>query len=238
MVATGDFAQLFQGWREHAKRWELAVDGLGEIMVHQGLAGAALQLAFRVPEESTAWTVNISRPEANLFVAGGGIHQGITGRYFAEGVQDTGFNRLFVQRSHPNKELQRSAVHVDGIDILDIFEQFFLNSEQGSARFLELDPTHYAMVMGLPAADADWVRGLDQAGFRELEAGASPLDERELVLLCGCSPDKVAGTIARMFADQADEFFAGESIVEALCPRCGARHLLDRKTFDRLVDEL
>jgi hypothetical protein len=48
----------------------------------------------------------------------------------------------------------------------------------------------------------------------------------------------VAGTLARMFADQADEFFAGEPVVEALCPRCGARHLLDRKTFDRLVNEL
>ena len=229
---------LFAGWREHVTRWELEVDGLGEIMVHQGLAGAALQLAFRVPEESTAWTVNISRPEANLFVTGGGLHHGITGRYFADGVQDTGFNRLFVQRAHPVKEVQRSALHVDGLDILDIYEQFFLHSEQGSARFLELDPTHYSMVLGLPEADAEWVRGLDEAGFRELEEASLPLDEREFVLHCGCSPDKVAGTLARMFADQADEFFAGESVVEALCPRCGARHLLDRKTFDRLVSEL
>jgi molecular chaperone Hsp33 len=143
-----------------------------------------------------------------------------------------------VQRAHPNKPVHRSAVHVDGLDILEIFEQFFLHSEQGSARFLELDPTHFAMVLGLPEADDGWVRGLDQAGFRKLEEGASPLDEREFVLLCGCSPDKVAGTLARMFADQADEFFAGEPVVEALCPRCGARHLLDRKTFDRLVNEL
>jgi molecular chaperone Hsp33 len=238
MVAWGDFAQLFTGWHEHALRWELAVDGLGEVMMHQGLAGAALQLAFRVPEESTAWTVNISRPEANLFLTGGGVHHGITGRYYDEGVQDTGFNRLFVQRAHPHKQVQRSVLHVEGIDVLEIFEQFFRDSEQASARFLELGEAEYGMVLGLPTADRDWVRGLDQAALRELLDEGSSLDEREFLLQCGCSPDKVAGTLARMFADQADEFFAGESVVEALCPRCGARHLLDRKTFDRLVDNL
>ena len=238
MVASGDFARLFTGWREHARRWELKVDGLGEIMMHQGLAGAALQLAFRVPEESTAWTLNISRPEANLFVTGGGTHQTLTGRYFDEGVQDMGFNRLFVQRSHPHKELQRSVLHVDGIDVLDIYEQFFRKSEQGNARFLELDPTRYAMALGLPDSDTDWVAGLDPAGIAELEQAASELDEREFHLHCGCDPDRVAGTLARMFANQADEFFAGEPVIEALCPRCGARHLLDRKTFDRIVQGL
>jgi molecular chaperone Hsp33 len=238
MVATGDFARLFTGWREHAIRWELGVDGLGEIMMHQGLAGAALQLAFRVPEESTAWTVNVSRPPANLFVTGGGLHQGICGRYFDDGVEDTGFNRLFVQRSHPQKELQRSAVRVEGLDVLEIFEQFFRESEQGSARFVELDATRFAMVLGLPGADPGWVAGLDTAAVRELLDTSRELDTREFVLHCGCNPDRVAGTLARMFADQADEFFRGEAVVEALCPRCGARHLLDRKTFDRLVEDL
>lgn len=238
MVATGDFARLFTGWREHVTRWELEVDGLGEVMMHQGLAGAALQLAFRVPEESTAWTVNISRPPANLFVTGGGLHHGICGRYFDEGVEDTGFNRLFVQRSHPQKELQRSALHVEGLDVLEIYEQFFRESEQGSARFVELDPTRYAMVLGLPDADAGWVAGLDAAATQDLLEASSELDDREFLLQCGCNPDRVAGTLARMFADQADEFFQGEPVVEALCPRCGARHLLDRKTFDRLVEEL
>ena len=238
MIATADCTQLFTGWREHATRWELAVDGLGEVLMHQGLAGAALQLAFRVPEESTAWTVNISRPEANLFVTGGGLHQGITGRYYDDGVQDLGFNRLFVQRAHPHKELQRSVLHVEGIDVLEIFEQFFQNSEQAGARFLELGESQYGMVLGLPAADQDWVRGLDQAGLHDLDREATPMDEREFVLHCGCSPDKVAGTLVRMFADQADEFFAGDPMVEAVCPRCGARHLLDRKTFDRLAEEL
>ena len=92
--------------------------------------------------------------------------------------------------------------------------------------------------MGLPESDPEWIAGLDAGSLDRIHEGAAPLDGREFHLQCGCSPDRVAGTLARMFAKQADKFFAGQPVVEALCPRCGARHLLDRKTFDRLVDEL
>ncbi|RKZ13833.1 hypothetical protein DRQ53_02335 [bacterium] len=238
MLATGNFAALIRGWQEHAQRWELSVDGLGEVLMHQGLAGAALQLSFRVPEETTAFTLNLHQPPANLFVAGGGAAQTLTGRYYSEGVQESGFSRLFVQRAHPQKELQRSVLRVSGLDLFGIFEQFFASSEQGAARFIEHDATRFSMVLGLPEADPDWLAGLEAADVDDLKQAAERLDERVFKLHCGCSPEKVAGTLTRMFASQADEFFAGEPVVEALCPRCGARHLLDRKTFDRLVDKL
>jgi hypothetical protein len=238
ILATSDFASMFRAWHEHVLRWELEVDGLGEIMMHQALAGAALQLAFRVPEESTAWTLNFSQPTANVFVSGGGSDHALTGRYYAEGVQDTGYNRLFVQRAHPEKEAQRSVLKVEGLDLLDIFEQFFLKSEQAAARIVEHPPTEFSMIMALPEADTSWLPGLEAAEIARLEQEAEPLDQLDFIFHCGCSPEKVAGILTRMFANQADEFFAGEPIVEAICPRCGARHLLDRKTFDRLSDEL
>lgn len=238
MLARGDFSALFAAWHEHADRWDLPLDGLGEIMMHQGLAGAALQLSFRVPEETTAWTLNVQRPPANLFVTGGGPEHTLTGRYYADGVEETGFNRLFVQRAHPHAEHQRSVSQVEGIDVLDIYEQFFRRSEQVAARFLEHDAVDYSMVLGLPDAEVEWVSGLESLDIDGLQAGAELLDEQKFVLHCGCSADRVAGTLARMFANQADEFFAGSPVVEALCPRCGARHLLDRETFDALVREL
>ena len=195
-------------------------------------------LAYRVPEESTAWTVYVARPPANVFVTGGGIHHSLTGRYYAEGVEHVGHGRLFVQRSHPHKELQRSVLDVEGLDVLAIFEQFFRDSEQAPARFVSHSDTEYSMVLGLPDADPDWIRGLADTEVAAMREQGDLLDRREFVFRCGCSPDQVAGTLARMFATQADEFFAGESVVEALCPRCGARHLLDRKTFDRIVEGL
>ena len=236
MFATGDFSSMFRAWHEHAVRWELDIDGLGEIMMHQALAGAALQLAFRVPEESTAWTLNFSQPPANVFVSGGGIENTLTGRYYTEGVQDTGFNRLFVQRAHPRKETQRSVLQVQGLDLLIIFEQFFRDSEQAAARLVEHSPTRFSMVLPLPQEDPSWLAGLDPDDIARLEQEAEPLDERDFVFRCGCSPEKVAAILSRMFADQADEFFKGASTVEAICPRCGARHLLDRVTFDRMTE--
>ena len=237
MFASGEFSSLFRAWHEHALRWELDIDGLGEIMMHQALAGAALQLAFRVPEESTAWTLNFSQPPTNVFVCGGGIHNTLTGRYYTEGVQDTGFNRLFVQRAHPQKETQRSVLQVEGLDILIIFERFFRDSEQATTRLVEHSPTRFSMVLTLPQEDPSWLPGLDPEAIARLEEEAEPLDQRDFVFHCGCSPEKVAVILSRMFADQADEFFKGAPIVEAVCPRCGARHLLDRKTFDRMIEE-
>jgi molecular chaperone Hsp33 len=236
MFATGDFSSMFRAWHEHAVRWELDIDGLGEIMMHQALAGAALQLAFRVPEESTAWTLNFSQPPANVFVSGGGIENALTGRYYTEGVQDIGFNRLFVQRAHPRKETQRSVLQVQGLDLLIIFEQFFRDSEQATAHLVEHSPTRFSMVLPLPQEDSSWLSGLDPDEIARLEKEAEPLDERDFVFRCGCSPEKVGAILSRMFADQADEFFSGESTVEAVCPRCGARHLLDRATFDRMTE--
>jgi molecular chaperone Hsp33 len=236
LFATGDFSSMFRAWHEHALRWELDVDGLGEIMMHQALAGAALQLAFRVPEESTAWTLNFSQPAANVFVSGGGVHNTLTGRYYTEGVEDTGFNRLFVQRAHPRKETQRSVLQVEGLDLLIIFEQFFRDSEQTMARIVEHSPTRFSMVLPLPQEDPSWLSGLDPDGIARLEQETEALDQRDFVFRCGCSPEKVAVILSRMFVDQADEFFKGEPIVEAICPRCGARHLLDRETFDRMAE--
>jgi hypothetical protein len=238
LIATGNFDRLFQAWHEHAIRWELKVDGLGEVMMHQALAGAALQLAFRAPEESTAWTLSFSTPPANVFVTGGGQHHGITGRYFDEAVKETGSNRLFVQRSHPQKHLQHSVLEIEGLDLLGIFEQFFRQSEQVPARLLETGRSEYAMVLGLPGSDPEWIDSLQVEDVARMAEAGTPLDERPLFLHCGCNPEKVAGTLARMFADQADDFFGGEPMVEGLCPRCGARHLVDRKMFDRMVEEL
>ena len=152
--------------------------------------------------------------------------------------QVRGHGRLFVQRSHPHKELQRSVLEVTGLDVLSVFEQFFRDSEQTAARFLEHSATEFSMVLGLPDADDGWIRGLGPDEVARLREQATELDQREFSFRCGCNPDQVASTLARMFAAQADEFFAGEPVVEALCPRCGARHLLDRKTFDRFVEGL
>jgi redox-regulated HSP33 family molecular chaperone len=122
---------------------------------------------------------------------------------------------------------------VEGFDLLDIFEQYFRESEQLAARLVEHSPTRFSMVLALPDADDDWVARLEPDEVAKLADEGEPLDECEFVFRCGCDPERVGAVMARMFAGRADEFFRGKPVVEAICPRCGARHLLDRQTFDR-----
>ena len=234
MLGFGDFEALFAAYHTHVRRWNLTLDPLGTVLMHQALAGAALQLSFRIVEESSAWTINIDRPAANVFVTGGGPESMLTGRYFTEDVESTGENRLFVQRNHPQRESTRSVLTVDGVDLFEIFEQYFLRSEQLTARFVELSSSEMAAVYALPGADPDWIRGLDGASIRALrDEAAEPIESRTFSFSCGCDGDRVARALAGMFGEDPEELFQGEPMVEASCPRCGTLWGIDRDFFRR-----
>ena len=237
MLGYGDFEALFESYHRHVRRWNLPLDPLGTVLMHQALAGAALQLAFRVPEESTAWTVNIHQPPANVFAGGGGLDGRLTGRYLVDDVKTVGESRLFVQRSHPKRKTSQSVLPVQGLDLFGMFEQYFERSEQLAVRFVELSTNEMAVVVALPGADPEWIRGLDGAAVRELQAGSiEPIDSRDFHFECGCDGDRVARALVGMFAQDREGLFQGESGVEAHCPRCGALWYIDREFFDRVAD--
>jgi hypothetical protein len=239
MLGFGDFGALFEAYHAHARRWNLPLDPLGTVMMHQALAGAALQLSFRVVEESTAWTLNVDQPPANVFAAGGGPESTLTGRYFVDDVETVGENRLYVQRSHPKREPTRSVLSVDGIDLFEIFQQYFHRSEQLPVRFVELSSTEMAAVFALPGADASWIRGLDGVDVRALrESSREPIESRTFTFACTCDGERVARALAGMFGDEPETLFQGDPAVEAHCPRCGALWTVDREAFDRAHDRL
>lgn len=234
MLGYGDFSALFDAYHQHAQRWNLPLDPLGTVMMHQALGGAALQLSFRVVEETTAWTLNVARPPANVFVTGGGANSTLIGRYFVDDVEAVAENRLFVQRSHPKRETTRSVLTVDGIDLFEIFQQYFLRSEQLAVRFVELSSHEMAAVYALPGADPDWIRGLDGSAIRALRDEArEPIASRTFTLACGCDGDRVARALVGMFGDEPEALFQGDEVIEASCPRCGTLWGIDRELFDR-----
>lgn len=235
MLAYGEFGALFEAYHRHARRWDLPLDPLGSVMMHQALGGACLQLSFRVAEETSAWTVNVRKPALNLFVCGGGNDATITGQYFVDAVQAIEDNRLFLQRSHPQRKTSRSVVTVEGIDVLDMFEQYFRSSEQLPARLIELSSTEMAMVLALPGANDPWLRELDVAAVRALRAEArEPIDGRDFRFECGCDGQRIAHAMVQMFGANPDEVFQGDHGLEVKCPRCGARWWIDRAFFDRI----
>lgn len=234
VLAVGDFGDLFEAYAAHVRRWELPIDPLGEVIMRQMLAGAALQMSFRVPDERSAWTLNLKRPALNAFVAGGGEASTLTGRYFMEGVETGDESRLFVERSHPKHRPSRSMLTVEGLDALEVYEQLYERSEQIPARFLELDDTEMAMVQGLPRAERAWVQSLDQGAVGALlDEDLETIETRDFRFHCGCDGDRIARALVRFFRSEPEKLFQGEDGAETSCPRCGARWYIDRPLFER-----
>ena len=234
IVAVADFAPLFEQLHEHLERWRLPADPFEIVVLHQALAGAALQLSFRPPAEATAWTLNLHRPPLNVFVTGGGPDEVLTGRLFTDGVQTTGESRLYVQRRRAQHSPTLSSVAVVGLDVLEIYEQFFQRSEQLPTRLLELSSTEMVMVQALPGADPQWVAHLDGAAVRQrLADRPEELEQRLFRLYCGCTAERIAETLVGMFLQDPDTLFQGDAGVETHCPRCGARWWIDRELFER-----
>jgi hypothetical protein len=130
LIARGNFAGFLAGYREHVARWELETDGLLDVMMRQGLAGLTLHLTARPEDESVGFTVNIRHPAINLFLTGDAVQSWLTGRAITEGVRTADTSRLYVQSQRPGQEPSTSILEIDGLDLLDIFEQYYRKSEQ------------------------------------------------------------------------------------------------------------
>jgi molecular chaperone Hsp33 len=149
----------------------------------------------------------------------------------SEGVHVEEQSRLFVQVSRPRQEPHTSVTEVEGLDLLNIFGQFYAQSEQLPARFFRLPDEIYISVHALPGVDRPWVAGLDASAAWRLLLAAPSIEERVLRFECGCTPEKMHQTVRALFGERPDELFQGETRVEVSCPRCGRRWWLTREEF-------
>jgi molecular chaperone Hsp33 len=231
LLAIGDFSDLLAAWRRHVSLWEGDPDPFSHALMQDGLAAASLHLSNRLKNEVIAWTLNLREPRRNLFLTGGTADGHVTGRVMSEGVRVEERSRLFVQVSRPRHEPHTSVTAVEGLDLLDIFEQFYAQSEQLPARFFRLPEEIYVSIHALPGVDRDWIASLEIADTLRL-AGASPLiEERIFRFECGCTPEKMHRTVRALFGDKPDELFREDSRVEVSCPRCGRQWWLSREEF-------
>ncbi len=238
VLAHGDFRGLFAVYEAHVHRWESIPDPLCLIMMRQALGGAALHLSCRPRDQMTAWTINIARPPLNVFVAGNSADSTVVGRVYTEDVSTAGSSRLFVESRRPHGKSNRSMIDVTGYDVLQIFEQYYEQSEQNPARFFEFNETEFVMVLAMPGADPDWLAALDRERVKSiLDAGPSPIDTQEFTFRCGCDHDRMVQVVHGMFKEDPTELFQGDANVEVSCPRCGRRWTLDRDEFDELQED-
>ena len=237
LIAQGQFAAFLAGYRAHVARWELETDGLLDVMMRQGLAGLALHLTARPEDESVGLTVNIRHPAINLFLTGDATQSWVTGRAITEGVRTSESSRLYVQAQRPGHEPSTSILEIDGLDLLDILEQYYRKSEQAPARFYELPDDAFLGIFSLPGANLEWLERLGPDEAAALAAGElSPLGEKTFRFQCGCNPTKMLRVLRSLFRTQPEELFEGESGVETHCPRCGARWWIERAAFEAETD--
>ena len=224
--------QIFSAYRNHVRRWETLPDGLALVMMRQGLAATILDLTIRPRDAHVAWTINITEPPINLFLTGGADQSTVTGRVFTEGVKTTQRSRLFLEVSDPRKGASQSSIEVSGLDIIQIFDQYYAQSEQTLTRGFELDDEEFLLIQALPQADPKWFRSLDQKAARDLMAAQSEvLDTRTFAFRCGCSKDRMLSVIQAIYYDKPADLFKGEDGVEVFCPRCGRRWWIERESF-------
>ena len=233
LFVRADFGPLFAAYMDHVRRWENVPDGLALAFMRQGLGAATLHLSCRPRGESVGWTINIHQPATNVFLTGDTVDRTVTGRIFTENVKPSETSRMYVQTSRAEKGAVQSAVEVTGLDVLDIFEQYYRRSEQTPARFFEITEEEFLMILGLPEVESDWVEALtreDALGLAERELDL--LGETKYRFECGCSSEKILGVVRSLFGKDPDDLFRGDEGVEIFCPRCGRRWWVNRTEFD------
>ncbi len=235
VLTQADFAGMFRAHRVHAGRWqgELGDDELQ--LLERALATATLHLAALPPDEFVAWTLNLHDPPLNLFVSGDNTGFRVAGRAYLSHVRTTGHGRLYFESQRPHGKVQRSVLDVEGRDILNIYEQFFLRSVQLPTRLIDLGGTSMAFVQGLPRVDRDWLANLDAAQVKAILTGGTleNVEERRYRFACSCNQETILKVVRGIFRDKAEELFEGDDKVETLCPRCGRKWWISRDEFDQ-----
>jgi len=233
LVARGDFGPLFAAYLDHARRWDAEPDGLSQTFMRQGLGAAVLHLAARPKGELVAWTIQIHQPPTNVFLTGDSAEHIVTGRVFTENVRPSDHSRMYVQTNRPGTRTSRSTIEVFGLDILEMFERLYRQSEQSPARFFEISDESFLMLQALPDADVEALAKLSREEALGIgEDDMKSLGDTTFRFRCGCDPERMLEVVETMFRADPDELFRGDPGVEISCPRCGRRWWIDRTEYE------
>lgn len=233
LITVADFAPLFEEVRRHTRRWDVPIDDLSYVMLRQAIGGSVLVAAGRPPDEAAAYTFNISEPPVNVFCSVNGERSSVVGRAFLEDVQTESESRLFVESHRPLGPPTRSVLNVQGLDLLEIFEQYFAQSVQLPTRFFELEGDEMIMIQSLPQSDPAWILDLEREEAPGcIDHADEVIESRLFEFACGCTAEKLADALLRMWGHRPDDLFEGQEGIEVSCPRCGTRWFIDRGSFD------
>ncbi len=229
LLLRGQFTPVFTDYYLHLMQHGIRQPEDLDAMLKELLAGLALHLVARPWAETVAWTVNLRAPRINVFVTGGSVAEGLTGRIFTEDVREPDRDVFYSQTTVPAQEPRTSALQVDERDPLFWVEQYYMQSEQRPARLFRHDDEVFTMVAAQPDYDEEWFAGLDAAQVERLEAEEETkrIESRRFRFHCGCELDKILPVLGT-WKDRPEELFEGEEQIVIQCPRCAARYPITR----------
>jgi molecular chaperone Hsp33 len=240
LVARAEFSELYAALYLHQLDAGIRLEPAADQLIRDALAALTLHCASRPWNESTAWTVNIQDPLANVFVAGDNRLGTVIGSVFTENVREGKTGLFYADTVVGADAPRRSTVEITGGEFFAAVETFYAQSEQRPARLFRHDEEDIVMVSAQPDCDLDWLQGLDAAAVRRLdrEVELALLEQRHYRFACGCNQERILAMILPMMREGPDELFQGEEVLRIHCPRCGTRHTVTRELVEaRLAGE-
>lgn len=233
LLARADFGPLYIDYYLHLADQNLRYADEHDTMLKDALAAMTLHLASKPQDEGAAWTLNFHQPNVNLFVTGKSRPGTVTGRVFTEDVRDFGKNILISQTTRPDHAPLQSMVEFATHDIFPSVEQFYEQSEQRPMRLFRYDDEDIVMISAQPDCDLDWLAALTLEDVRSLDMKEmlSLLEQRQYVLHCGCSVERLYPIISKLSEDDLEYLFNQDDSITLQCPRCAARYVTPRAHF-------
>lgn len=239
LAVRADLAAVYTDYYLHLMQHRIRYPEEQDRILKEWLAAAVLHLAARPHSEATAWTIHWSDPLLNLFVTGSNRQGNVTGRIFTDNVSEKARDLFHVQSSADGGDLRHSTVELERLEAFSAVENFYRRSEQRPARFFRHGEEDFVFVVAQPDCDLAWLDSLDDGAIRELDSTEQLglLETRHYRFECGCGPEKIFPIVAGLSEGTLEEVFAGEEVIAANCPRCGARYALTKELLEAFQSE-
>ena len=225
LALRAKFSPLFTDYYLHLMQYGLRNEEIYDSLLKELMAYFTLYMVARPWAEQHAWTVNLKTPiVANLFVSGSSLTESVVGRVFTQDVKEPEENTLYSTMLCKGQEPRYSVVPIPGVSPAQWVEEFYKQSEQRTARCIELPDECYTMVTAQPDADEEWLNSLNQEKMRVLET-------RRFRFYCGCTLDRILPTL-KALQEKEKDLFQGENELEITCPRCAAIYRVTRENLE------
>lgn len=237
LLARADLGQLYVDYYLHLSDHSIKYTAVQDRLFKRALAGFVLHCASRPRNELTAWTLHFEASRVNVFLTCDNELGAVTGRLFDEDVKEMGGNFFYADVIRGTQPKRRSVAQFVGEDPLLAIEAFYANSEQRGLRTFALADEEFALLSEHPDCDLPWLRSLDLAGARALDATetVNSLEKRIFRWHCGCNLERMMEVLAPVFRDDPEGVFGSDTRIEMRCPRCGARHGITREAVEAFV---